>query len=173
MKPMLKVLMAAVVMIMTTVASPSAGVALASGNAIAAKTCQADYVLLGFSNRGACTSFFARGGGVEPPPTGPAALNVVGTVYNSCIAAGTTCFVGIYGTGLQPGSTVSLFEPDVCCTLTFPVASNGTLTVEGIFICGGFATRSNTFVATGTAADGTKITSLPLVLPTGNYCVQV
>ena len=162
---MRKLMLTAVVMMAFTVVGPPSA-AMAGGNSQAAMTCQSDYAALGFVNRGACTSFYARGGGDQPPPpTGEPALSVVGTVYDSCVGLGDRCWLGIYGTGLMPGSTVSLYEEGICCELTFMVESNGTMTVEGIFSCGGTGTRSFAWIAEGTTSSGDPIAAEPLLIP--------
>jgi hypothetical protein len=138
------------------------------GNSANAKLCQkgGSETLTGsdgttFADTGACVSYAARGGTFgTPDPPGPTWTLVV----SACTTEpGFTC-VDVAGSGLQPGSTVTLVRNSVFTQSALVAPTGGVSIVNSMTEC---QPGSYTFQASATAADGTAVTSDPFVASCG------
>ncbi len=167
---MKKVLFVCALLVALSLGFASPAVAAPRNISEAAKLCQDSYASLGFREVGGCVSFFARGG--QLPAPGPARLTLTFDTTTTCSDGNTPtygCVWSVAGSGLKPGSVVTVGGADVAYGATIPVGPSGSVSANGIYHQGscvnpGYETVD--FIARGTKADGTPIES---AVVTGDY----
>ena len=160
--PMKRALLICALLVSGLMVAPPANAA-PGGVSEAAEMCQEGYASYGFGSVGDCVSFVARGGELVAP--GPAQLTLIFEKTSTCSNGWTPtygCAWSVEGSGLEPGSEVTVGEATVQYGATVPVDSSGDVLARGIYVLGSCVHsgyEAPDFIARGIAADGSMIES--------------